>query len=163
MSPFVVHRRKEAYGDDAETFRPERWLETTEDEKRSMVRSCRAGQMPPQRLTEPQDHNLLTFGHGPRICIGRNVSIAESESSMVPVAPRELTKMRRQSPRSCLRSSTGTTCRSRRARRPRHTRARRDALSQGSSRSTNHGTSPRNGSRSPQTSGATSSRERPSA
>jgi len=59
MSPFVVHRRKEAYGDDAETFRPERWLETTEDEKRSM------------------DHNLLTFGHGPRICIGRNVSIAE--------------------------------------------------------------------------------------
>ncbi|KAJ7779114.1 hypothetical protein B0H16DRAFT_1300477, partial [Mycena metata] len=26
-SPFVVHRRQEAYGDDAEAFRPERWIE----------------------------------------------------------------------------------------------------------------------------------------
>lgn len=44
MSPYVVHRRPEAFGDDAATFRPERWLEPDEATKKVMER------------------NLITFG-----------------------------------------------------------------------------------------------------
>lgn len=44
MDPFVFHRRAEAFGDDAATFRPERWLEADEATKKVMER------------------NLITFG-----------------------------------------------------------------------------------------------------
>lgn len=53
MSPFVFHRRTEAFGPDAAVFRPERWLEATEEEKKVMER------------------NLITFGSGSRVCIGK--------------------------------------------------------------------------------------------
>jgi hypothetical protein len=32
-SPYIVHRQKEAYGEDAEEFRPERWIEADRAEK----------------------------------------------------------------------------------------------------------------------------------
>jgi hypothetical protein len=32
-SPYIVHRQKEAYGEDAEDFRPERWIEADRAEK----------------------------------------------------------------------------------------------------------------------------------
>lgn len=54
MSPYVFQRRKEAYGEDAEVFRPERWIEATNGEERKML-----------------DRNLLTFGQGNRICVGK--------------------------------------------------------------------------------------------
>lgn len=56
MSPYVFQRRKEAYGEDAEVFRPERWIEatTTNGEDKKIL-----------------DKNLLTFGHGNRICVGK--------------------------------------------------------------------------------------------
>lgn len=53
MSPFVFHRRTEAYGPDAGIFRPERWLEASDDEKKMLER------------------NLLTFGSGNRVCVGK--------------------------------------------------------------------------------------------
>ncbi|POY70792.1 hypothetical protein BMF94_6204 [Rhodotorula taiwanensis] len=59
MSPYVFPRRKEAYGDDAEMFRPERWLEATAEEKKRF------------------DRNLLTFGQGNRICVGKNIALME--------------------------------------------------------------------------------------
>ncbi|KAF8176399.1 cytochrome P450 oxidoreductase [Mycena galopus ATCC 62051] len=64
MSPFVVHRRPEAYGDDAAVFRPERWLEA-DAEKRKMM-----------------EHNNLAFGSGPRVCIGKNIGILEVSKVM---------------------------------------------------------------------------------
>ena len=59
MSPYVFQRRKEAYGEDAKVFRPERWIEATtttmtNGEERKML-----------------DKNLLTFGQGNRICVGK--------------------------------------------------------------------------------------------
>jgi cytochrome P450 len=56
MNPAVVHYQKEAFGEDADQFRPERWLVGTE-EWRAM------------------DKCLLTFGAGTRTCIGKNVGI----------------------------------------------------------------------------------------
>ncbi|KAM0788765.1 hypothetical protein ACM66B_002856 [Microbotryomycetes sp. NB124-2] len=59
MSPYVVHRRQEAFGPDAHLFRPERWLEADTETKRTMER------------------NLITFGAGSRVCIGKNISLME--------------------------------------------------------------------------------------
>lgn len=52
MSPFVVHRRSEAFGPDAREYKPERWLRVDASMKKEMER------------------NLLTFGAGARVCIG---------------------------------------------------------------------------------------------
>ncbi|GAA5969021.1 hypothetical protein JCM21900_006346 [Sporobolomyces salmonicolor] len=59
MSPYVFHRRKEAYGDDATSFRPERWLDASEEDKKVLER------------------NLISFGSGSRVCIGKNISLME--------------------------------------------------------------------------------------
>ncbi|KAJ7176869.1 cytochrome P450 oxidoreductase [Mycena filopes] len=59
MSPFVVHRRPEAYGSDAEVFRPERWLEADSEQRKVM------------------EHNNLAFGSGPRVCIGKTIGMME--------------------------------------------------------------------------------------
>lgn len=50
---YAMHRRKELYGEDADIFRPERWLDT-EDQK-----GLRMG------------WDYLPFSGGPRVCIGR--------------------------------------------------------------------------------------------
>jgi cytochrome P450 len=54
MNPAVVHYQKNAFGEDANEFRPERWLMGLE-EWRAM------------------DKCLLIFGAGTRTCIGKNV------------------------------------------------------------------------------------------
>ncbi|BGP36564.1 hypothetical protein JCM10449v2_000465 [Rhodotorula kratochvilovae] len=59
MSPFVFHRRPEAFGADASVFRPERWIEANAEERKVMER------------------NLITFGSGSRVCIGKNISLME--------------------------------------------------------------------------------------
>ena len=56
-SLYTMHRRKDLYGEDAESFVPERWLDEGEDgEKR---KGLRVG------------WEYLPFNGGPRICIGR--------------------------------------------------------------------------------------------
>jgi cytochrome P450 len=63
---WVVHRRKEVFGEDVDVFRPERWLadesRDEEDEKR--------------RLKE-MGSSMLQFGMGSRTCIGKNISLLE--------------------------------------------------------------------------------------
>lgn len=53
LDMYVIHRRKDLYGEDADVFRPERWLDT-EDQK-----GLRMG------------WGYLPFSGGPRVCIGR--------------------------------------------------------------------------------------------
>ncbi|CVK95404.1 related to pisatin demethylase cytochrome P450 [Fusarium mangiferae] len=55
----VIHRDKSIFGVDADTFRPERWLDNDIDRIKTMDR-----------------HNM-TFGAGTRTCIGKNISIME--------------------------------------------------------------------------------------
>ncbi|KAH6984446.1 cytochrome P450 [Ilyonectria sp. MPI-CAGE-AT-0026] len=54
----VIHRNRDIFGEDADQFRPERWI--CDEEK-----------------IKQMDRNLLTFGAGARTCIGKNISIME--------------------------------------------------------------------------------------
>ncbi|KAL9076980.1 MAG: hypothetical protein Q9161_000613 [Pseudevernia consocians] len=66
-SLYTMHRRKDLYGEDAESFVPERWLDQG-DEK-----GLRVG------------WEYLPFNGGPRICIGPKEQFALTEASYVTV------------------------------------------------------------------------------
>lgn len=59
FATYAMHRRKNLYGEDAEIFRPGRWLDT-EDQK-----GLRMG------------WEFLPFSGGPRVCIGRKSLLME--------------------------------------------------------------------------------------
>ncbi|RMD41176.1 hypothetical protein DV735_g3941, partial [Chaetothyriales sp. CBS 134920] len=59
VNPWVAARNKDIYGSDADIFRPERWLEASAEQAAAMERAS------------------LTFGHGARSCIGKNISMLE--------------------------------------------------------------------------------------
>ncbi|KEF58699.1 uncharacterized protein A1O9_06625 [Exophiala aquamarina CBS 119918] len=62
MNPYVVHRNREIFGEDADVFRPERWLERDEKD---------------------MNRYMLQFGQGSRICAGRHISIMEMNKALV--------------------------------------------------------------------------------
>ena len=64
-NPWVVARDKSVYGEDADHFRPERWLEADATRLKLM------------------DRNYLAFGSGARTCLGKNISLLEM-SKLVP-------------------------------------------------------------------------------
>ncbi|GME34413.1 Cytochrome P450 [Neofusicoccum parvum] len=53
-----IHANKSVFGDDADQFRPERWLEGKEK-------------------SVEMDRYFLTFGYGSRVCIGKNIAFLE--------------------------------------------------------------------------------------
>jgi cytochrome P450 len=65
---WVVHRDTNVFGDDADEFRPERWLEEGPEgaERRRQM-----------------DNLSFAFGGGPRVCLGKNIALLEI-SKMVP-------------------------------------------------------------------------------
>ncbi|KAE8356319.1 cytochrome P450 [Aspergillus coremiiformis] len=67
MNPYVLARNQSIWGEDADVFRPERWLrdDSQETEKEFQARL---------RLMNNSD---LTFGAGSRICIGKNLGLLE--------------------------------------------------------------------------------------
>ncbi|KAL6706195.1 hypothetical protein ACN47E_005930 [Coniothyrium glycines] len=58
LNPAVIHYDKDIYGQDADEFKPERWL-VSEEKWKAM------------------DRHLLIFGAGTRTCIGKNISLVE--------------------------------------------------------------------------------------
>ena len=58
-SAWVIHRQPQIFGQDFETYRPERWLEANKEGKKSME-GC-----------------MIHFGMGSRTCIGKNISLLE--------------------------------------------------------------------------------------
>lgn len=68
MNPWVINRDTDTFGPDSDQFIPERWLqgpnETEEEHQARVARMQRA---------------FLTFGAGPRSCIGRDFSEMESD------------------------------------------------------------------------------------
>lgn len=56
---WVLHRRPEIFGDDVDTYRPERWLEASEEKLKEMKAT------------------MFQFGAGARTCIGKNISLLE--------------------------------------------------------------------------------------
>jgi cytochrome P450 len=67
MNAWVVHRDKIIYGQDADSFRPERWLR--EDGEVEEVYE--------ERLANMKRHDL-TYGAGKRGCLGKYVAILET-------------------------------------------------------------------------------------
>lgn len=65
VNPFVLHSNSRIFGDDATSFRPERWLDPDKE-----------------KVSYMQRHNMA-FGLGSRTCIGRNISMLEM-SKLVP-------------------------------------------------------------------------------
>ncbi|EGO59223.1 hypothetical protein NEUTE1DRAFT_121081 [Neurospora tetrasperma FGSC 2508] len=66
LNPWVVSRNKSIFGEDSDTFRPERWLQQPgEDDEAFHVRM--------QKWNAAD----LTFGNGSRICTGRNFAMFE--------------------------------------------------------------------------------------
>ena len=58
-SAWVIHRRTDIFGNDAEMYRPERWLEADKEARKEM------------------DGCMFHFGMGARTCIGKNISLLE--------------------------------------------------------------------------------------
>ena len=58
-SSWTIHRDKAVFGEDADAFRPERWLEASEERRRVMERS------------------MLHFGAGNHTCLGKNIAVRE--------------------------------------------------------------------------------------
>ena len=59
VSSYAIHRKEEIFGKDPKAFRPERWLEATKEQVRSMEKS------------------MLHFGAGNHLCLGKNISARE--------------------------------------------------------------------------------------
>ncbi len=58
-SAWVIHRRPEIFGADAESYRPERWIEAGKESRKVM------------------EGTMFHFGMGARTCIGKNISLLE--------------------------------------------------------------------------------------
>jgi cytochrome P450 len=77
MNAWVLHRDKQVFGDDVETFRPERWLDASEEQQRLMNRSFFPVRSyvpcyPVCDLAQLANLNFrIQFGYGSRICLGK--------------------------------------------------------------------------------------------
>ena len=60
----TIHQDVNVYGHDANLFRPERWLEASEEQLRQM------------------NKYFLGFGHGKRMCIGRHLALLEMKKTL---------------------------------------------------------------------------------
>jgi len=59
VNPWVAARNKDVYGEDVETFRPERWIESAPEQLRLMERTD------------------IGFGRGSRYCLGKHITLLE--------------------------------------------------------------------------------------
>ncbi|KAL8720222.1 MAG: hypothetical protein Q9225_002884 [Loekoesia sp. 1 TL-2023] len=59
MSPWVVNRHRPTFGEDADSWRPERWLGQGVEHHKKL------------------ENSVLTFGAGRRVCLGKNIALLE--------------------------------------------------------------------------------------
>lgn len=81
MNGWVVHRDRDVFGDDADQWRPERWLEADESTKARMdqgLLTVREIFTPPRNCWLCADvYVIAQFGGGHRSCLGKNISLLE--------------------------------------------------------------------------------------
>ena len=65
-NPYVIHRNTAVFGEDADLFRPERWLENDE-------------------RTKTMDKYLMSWGYGTRTCLGKNIAQLETQKLCLQV------------------------------------------------------------------------------
>ncbi|XTI82185.1 cytochrome P450 [Cenococcum geophilum] len=66
MKPYVVARRKEVWGPNAEEWEPERWMQRSNETEEEFKER--------RTIMERGD---LSFGHGARTCIGKNIAMLQ--------------------------------------------------------------------------------------
>ena len=66
LNPYLLARNREVWGDDAESFRPERWF-----------RGAGEGEEAFQARLRAMNDADLSFGGGRRICIGKNMGLIQ--------------------------------------------------------------------------------------
>ncbi|KAK1842043.1 cytochrome p450 pisatin [Colletotrichum chrysophilum] len=59
INAWIAHHNKEVFGHDADDFRPERWIDSSKEQKSAM------------------ESYFFAFGQGSRTCIGKNISLLE--------------------------------------------------------------------------------------
>ena len=69
MSPYILARNKSVYGEDADEFRPERWLRNEDDGE---------SHEDYQKRLLAMNQSDLAFGGGSRICIGKNMGLFQT-------------------------------------------------------------------------------------
>lgn len=77
LNPYVVTRNTSVYGDDADEFRPERWLKG-KDEPEAVYKA---------RLAAMNAADL-SFGAGSRVCIGKNLALLEAYKAVATLVLR---------------------------------------------------------------------------
>lgn len=70
-SAWLIHMNKEVFGEDADTYRPERWLPNEEISKTA------SGKDAEDRRIKEMNGTMFQFGMGSRTCIGKNISLLE--------------------------------------------------------------------------------------
>jgi len=70
--PYVMHRRKDLYGEDAEEFRPERW--DSNEPNKVDLKKIGWGYVP--------------FNGGPRVCVGQDFALLEASYAIVRIVQR---------------------------------------------------------------------------
>lgn len=82
INGWVLHRDKGVFGEDADAYRPERWLDDMEKAKRMdrymfQVSQLAWGPGPPDRVSSAALTCSPQFGGGSHLCIGRNLALLE--------------------------------------------------------------------------------------
>ncbi|KAF4419121.1 Pisatin demethylase [Fusarium acutatum] len=77
LNPYIIGRNEEVWGQDANEFRPERWLKM-EDENEEEY----------QRRLRKMNAADLAFGGGSRICIGRHIALIQIYKAVVTLVSR---------------------------------------------------------------------------
>jgi cytochrome P450 len=77
MNAWVVHRNKAVFGEDAEVWRPERWIEADAEHKK-LMESCLLTVRHPNQFGKPLSlTHKSQFGAGHRTCLGKHISLLE--------------------------------------------------------------------------------------
>ncbi|CAF1011707.1 unnamed protein product [Didymodactylos carnosus] len=63
-TPYHYHRLKSVWGQDAEEFRPERWIDETNE----------------QKLKTESQYKFIAFNAGPRLCLGKTMALLEMKT-----------------------------------------------------------------------------------
>ena len=72
---FVLGRSREIWGDDADEWKPGRWLQGLDGD-------VHAGSGGYAGLPRKPDEKFVSFGKGPRACIGREIAVAVLEGAL---------------------------------------------------------------------------------
>lgn len=77
MNPYILGRNKSIFGEDADDFRPDRWLQREDEDDQAFKERMRLW-----------DTAHLTFGGGSRICLGRHLSGVEMYKTVATLIAR---------------------------------------------------------------------------